>query len=61
MLLSGGAVFWEDRVAPLVDFNAFQWIALLRQQGEVTFPAKQKQEVPRRIAPAAGPAPARTA
>jgi superfamily II DNA or RNA helicase len=44
LLLSGGLVFWEDRVAPLLDFNAFQWIALLRQQGEVPFPAKQKRE-----------------
>jgi len=44
LLLGGGFVFWEDRVAPLLDFNAFQWIALLRQQGEVPFPAKQKRE-----------------
>ena len=44
LLLSGGLVFWEDRVAPLLDFDAFQWIALLRQQGEVPVPAKQKQE-----------------
>ena len=44
LLLSGGLVFWEDRVAPLRDFDAFQWIALLRDQGEVRVPAKQKQE-----------------
>ena len=44
LLLSGGLVFWEDRVAPLLDFGAFQWIALLRQQGKVSVPAKQKQE-----------------
>ncbi len=44
LLLSGGLVFWEDRVAPLLDFGAFQWIALLRQQGKVPVPAKQKQE-----------------
>jgi superfamily II DNA or RNA helicase len=44
LLLSGGLVFWEDRVAPLRDFNAFQWVALLRQQGEVRVPARQKQE-----------------
>ncbi len=61
LLLSGGLVFWEDRVAPLLDFDAFQWIALLRQQGEVPVPAKQKAGVPRGIAPAAGPAPARPA
>ena len=44
LLTSGGLVFWEDRVAPLRDFDAFQWIALLRDQGEVRVPAKQKQE-----------------
>ena len=44
LLLSGGLVFWEDRVAPLRDFNAFQWIALLREPGEVPVPARQKQE-----------------
>ena len=44
LLLSGGLIFWEDRVAPLVDFGAFQWIAHLRQQGKVLVPAKQQQE-----------------
>ncbi len=44
LLLSGGLVFWEDRVAPLLDFGAFQWIALLRQQGRVFVPVNQKQE-----------------
>ena len=44
LLLSGGLVFWEDRVAPLLDIGGFQWIALLRQQGKVSVPAKQKQE-----------------
>ena len=44
LLLSGGLVFWEDRVAPLVEFGAFEWIALLRKQEKVPVPAKQKQE-----------------
>ena len=44
-MLSGGPVFWEDRVAPLRDFGAFEWIALLRQQGEVSIPAEQKDEL----------------
>jgi superfamily II DNA or RNA helicase len=44
LLLSGGLVFSEDRVAPLLHFGAFQWIALLRQQGKVSVPAKQKEE-----------------
>jgi hypothetical protein len=44
LLLSGGLVFWEDRVAPLLDYDAFRWIALLRQQDEVVVPARQKEE-----------------
>ena len=44
LLLSGGLVFREDCVGPLQDFGAFQWIALLREQGKVTVPAKQKQK-----------------
>jgi superfamily II DNA or RNA helicase len=44
LLLSGGLVFWEDRVVLLRDFDAFQWIVLLRDQGEVRVPAEQKQE-----------------
>jgi superfamily II DNA or RNA helicase len=44
LLLSGGLVFWEDRIAPLLDFGAFSWVALLRQQGQVVVPAKQKHE-----------------
>jgi superfamily II DNA or RNA helicase len=44
LLLSGGLVFWEDRVALLQEVDSFQWIALLRKQGEVPVPAKQKEE-----------------
>ncbi|WP_165230190.1 DEAD/DEAH box helicase [Aquisphaera insulae] len=44
LLLSGGPIFWEDRVAPLRDFNAFPWIVLLRQNGELRVPAEQKLE-----------------
>jgi superfamily II DNA or RNA helicase len=44
LLLSGGLVFWEDRVAPLADSGAFPWISLLRRQREVPVPAGQKQE-----------------
>ncbi|QEH35766.1 RNA polymerase-associated protein RapA [Aquisphaera giovannonii] len=44
LLLSGGLVFWEDRVAPLRDFDAFPWITMLRQQGGVRVPAGQEQE-----------------
>ncbi|WP_435022533.1 SNF2-related protein (plasmid) [Tundrisphaera sp. TA3] len=45
LLLSGGLVFWEDRVAPLRDFEAFDWIELLRRQGELPVPARQKDEL----------------
>jgi superfamily II DNA or RNA helicase len=44
LLLRGGLVIWEDRIAPLQDFNAFSWIALLRDQGEVRVPTGQEQE-----------------
>jgi hypothetical protein len=45
LLVKGGLVFWEDRVARLNDFDAFHWITLLRQQGQVAVPAKQKDEL----------------
>jgi superfamily II DNA or RNA helicase len=44
LLMKGGLIFWEDRVAPLVDFGAFEWISLLRSKGEVSVPGGQKQE-----------------
>jgi len=31
LLVKGGLVFWNDRVAPLKDFGAFDWITLLLQ------------------------------
>jgi superfamily II DNA or RNA helicase len=33
LLLSGGLVFWPDRVAPLRVGGAFEWVLLLRQRG----------------------------
>ncbi len=45
LLIAGGLVFWEDRVAPLRDFGAFHWISLLRKQGEVRVPAGQKDDL----------------
>jgi superfamily II DNA or RNA helicase len=38
LLLAGGLVFWDDRVAPLRD-DGFEWIAMLRKQGELPVPA----------------------
>jgi superfamily II DNA or RNA helicase len=45
LLVRGGLVFWEDRVTRLRDFGAFHWISLLRQQGAVSVPAKQKDDL----------------
>ncbi|MDR3632361.1 MAG: DEAD/DEAH box helicase [Isosphaeraceae bacterium] len=45
LLVAGGLVFWEDRVAPLRDFDAFYWVALLRREHQVLVPAKQKDEL----------------
>jgi superfamily II DNA or RNA helicase len=42
LLLAGSLVFWQDRVAPLEDFGAFDWILLLRQQGELKVPAQDR-------------------
>jgi superfamily II DNA or RNA helicase len=44
LLLSGGLVFWDDRVAPLQDFGAFAWIAHLRQDPLIKVPVKQQKE-----------------
>src|SRR5581483_8081709 len=45
LVARGGLVFWDDRVAPLHDFGAFDWILLLRRQPEVAVPAGQKDEL----------------
>jgi hypothetical protein len=42
LLVKGGLVFWEDRVARLNDFGAFHWVALLRNPGPLSVPAGQK-------------------
>jgi superfamily II DNA or RNA helicase len=41
LLVAGGLVFWKDRVSRLRDFDAFEWVALLRQNGSPSIPAKQ--------------------
>ncbi|MEX0802364.1 MAG: SNF2-related protein [Candidatus Binatia bacterium] len=38
LFLSGGLVFYEDRIARLQDFGAFGWISLLRAQGHLSVP-----------------------
>ena len=38
LLLAGGLVFWDGRVARLRDFGAFQWIAELRRSERIHLP-----------------------
>jgi hypothetical protein len=42
LLVKGGLVFWDDRVARLEDFGAFDWVNLFRTRGTLKVPAKQK-------------------
>ncbi len=42
LVLRGGLVFWLDRVAPLEDFGAFDWMVLLRKENALPVPAAQK-------------------
>ncbi len=44
LLIGGGFVFWENRVAPLIDQDAFSWLTLMRVQGDVSVPASEKHE-----------------
>jgi hypothetical protein len=44
LLTAGGLVFWDDRVGQLQDFGAFPWITLLRNQGALQVPVKQKDD-----------------
>ncbi len=45
LLLAGGLVFWEDRVALLDDGGAFDWITFFRQNGVLSVPAKQRDDL----------------
>ncbi len=45
LLVAGGLVFWSDAAARLQDFGAFEWIALLRQQGALTVPFTEKDKL----------------
>jgi superfamily II DNA or RNA helicase len=49
LLVGGGLVFWDDRVAPLQDFDAFQWVHLLRANGALSVPVKQKDNLLREL------------
>src|SRR5947209_6782544 len=45
LLVAGGLLFWDDRVAPLDDGGAFGWVSLLRRQGPLDVPGRQKDEL----------------
>jgi superfamily II DNA or RNA helicase len=45
LLIAGGLVFWPDRVARFNDFGAFAWVSLLRQNGPLVVPVKQKERL----------------
>jgi len=49
LLLAGGLVITEERVAPLNDYKAFGWIALLRREGTIVVPAKDGDDLVTRI------------
>ena len=38
LILAGGLVFWDSRVARLNDYGAFGWISLLRAEGSLSIP-----------------------
>jgi hypothetical protein len=45
LLVPGGLVFWDDRVARLDDLGAFDWVPLLRSRGDLKVPVQQKEEL----------------
>lgn len=45
VLIGGGHVFWDDKVAPLHDFDAFSWISTLRESGTIPVPAKHREQL----------------
>ena len=44
LILAGGLVFYDDRIARLRDYDAFSWIAFLREQGHLSVPKKEADE-----------------
>ena len=41
LLLAGGLVFYDDRVARLQDYGAFSWLSLMRAQGHLSVPKRE--------------------
>jgi superfamily II DNA or RNA helicase len=44
LILAGGLVFYDNRIARLRDYDAFSWITLLREQGHLSVPKKEADE-----------------
>jgi len=55
-LLAGGLLFMSDRIAPLDDGGAFEWIALLRHRKTIEIPFKDAGMLPRVLAGVRRPA-----
>jgi hypothetical protein len=45
VLLAGGLVFWDDRVGRMDDCGASAWVSLLRRDGAIAVPGKQKDDL----------------
>ena len=45
LLIEGGLVFWDDRVARLDDDEAFTWISQLRTNGVISVPFKHRSRL----------------
>jgi superfamily II DNA or RNA helicase len=45
LLTAGALVFWDDRVGRFDDGGAFDLVALMRRQAELTVPVKQKDDL----------------
>jgi superfamily II DNA or RNA helicase len=44
LMVAGGLMVYDGRIARLRDFGAFSWIALLRDQGPISVPKKEGDE-----------------
>ncbi|HEX5021612.1 MAG TPA: SWIM zinc finger family protein, partial [Candidatus Binatia bacterium] len=44
LIVAGGLVFYDGRVARLIDFGAFVWISLLRSREAIVFPRSEAEE-----------------
>ncbi|MBI4605395.1 MAG: DEAD/DEAH box helicase [Planctomycetes bacterium] len=49
LLMAGGWVIWDLRIAPMEDHGAFHWLHFLRRQGPLRVPRGQEQELVERL------------